>query len=241
MIPILVKDLRGFFTSLTGYLVVGVFVTAMGLLVWVFPETSVLEYGYADLGTFFTVGPYLLIFLAPAVTMKSLAEEKRLGTFDLLLSKPIREWHLVLAKFMASLLVVWIALLPGWLYYATVHHLGSPPGNLDTPGFAGSFIGLMLLSSVYCAMGLWVSGITSNQIVAFVGAAFLCFLSFQGFQSVATLFDTSVSEFIRSLGLMYHYESMGRGLLDTRDVLYFFSVIGAFLVLTKTTLNSRLW
>jgi ABC-2 type transport system permease protein len=241
MIPVLVKDLRGFFSSMTGYLVIGVFVTAMGLLVWVFPETSVLEYGYADLGAFFSVGSYLLIFLVPAVTMKSLAEEKRMGTLDLLLSKPMREWHLVLAKFIASLLVVWIALLPGWLYYATVHYLGNPAGNLDAPGFAGSFIGLMLLSSAYCSIGVWVSGITSNQIVAFAGAAFLCFIGFQGFESVATLFDSSLSVSIRSLGLMFHYESMGRGLLDSRDVFYFFSVIGLFLVLTKTTINSRLW
>ncbi len=241
MIPVLLKDVRGFFNSLTAYLVIGVFLSATGLLVWVFPETSVLEYGYADMTAFFTVSPFVFVFLIPAVTMRSFAEEKKSGTLDLLLSKPVKEWSLVMAKFFSSLLLLVVSLVPTTIYYFTIVSLGSPPGNLDTPGIIGSYLGLVLLGAAFCAIGVWSSSLTSNQIIAFVLAAFSCFVLYQGPDSVAVLLDSGFSLSLKQMGMLEHYDSMGRGMIDSRDVLYFLSVVTLFLLLTKTVISSRRW
>lgn len=242
MIQVLTKEFNSFLNSLIAYVVIGVFLVGIGLLMWVFPETSVLEYGYADMDTLFSLGPYVLIFLVPAITMRSFAEEKKAGTMELLFTKPLTDWEIIFGKFFACLLLVWIALLPTVIYYFSISALGNPVGNIDTPGVIGSYIGLGLLGGVFCAIGILASSITPNQIVAFIIAAFLCFILFTGFNSVATLgLWSGQALFIRQLGLLEHYESLSKGLIDSRDLLYFLSVIFIMLAFTKLIVGSRQW
>jgi ABC-2 type transport system permease protein len=236
------KEFNSFLNSLIAYVVIGVFLTGMGLLMWVFPETSVLDYGYADMDTLFSLGPYVLIFLIPAITMKSFAEEKKAGTMELLLTKPLSDWQIILGKFLAGFALVLFALIPTFLYYYSVFLLGNPVGNIDTPGIMGSYIGLTLLAGVFCAVGILASSLTANQIVAFILAAFLCFILFTGFESVSALSTAAGNALLlKQLGISYHYDSLSKGLIDSRDVLYFLSVIFLMLSITKLILGSRQW
>jgi ABC-2 type transport system permease protein len=242
MLQVLTKEFNSFLNSLIAYMVIGVFLVVMGLLVWVFPETSVLEYGYADMETLFSVGPYVFVFLIPAITMRSFAEEKKAGTMELLFTKPLRDWDIILGKYLASFLLVLFALIPTIVYYYSLYRLGNPAGNLDTPGIIGSYIGLAMLAASFCAVGIFSSCITPNQIVAFIVASFLCFLLFTGFESISTLSFWSANALqVKQLGILYHYESMSRGLIDTRDIVYFLSVIFLMLSITKLILGSRQW
>ena len=242
MIRIFAKEFNGFLNSLIAYVVIGVFLTAMGLLIWVFPETSVLDYGYADLDTLFSMGPYVFIFLVPAITMKSFAEEKKLGTLELLLTKPLSDWQIIIGKFIAAFALVLVALIPTWIYYYSVYRLGNPVGNIDTAGVVGSYLGLALLGGVFCSVGILASSLTTNQIVAFILAAFLCFILYSGFDSLSSMAGGSSSVLlIRQLGIIYHYEAMSKGLVDSRDLVYFGSVMAILLLLTKITLGSRQW
>lgn len=242
MIQIIVKEFNGFLNSLIAYVVIGVFLTGMGLLMWVFPETSVLDYGFADMDTLFSLGPYVFIFLIPAITMRSFAEEKKAGTMELLLTKPLTDWDIILGKFVASFLLVIIALVPTTIYYFSIHALGNPIGNIDTPGVIGSYVGLALLGGVFCSIGIVASSITTNQIISFILAAFLCFILFTGFESLAALNMWSANTLvIKQFGILYHYESLSKGLIDSRDLLYFISVGALMLVVTKTILSARSW
>lgn len=242
MISILSREFNGFLNSLIAYMVIGVFLTAIGLLMWVFPETSVLEYGYADMDTLFSLAPYVYIFLIPAITMKSFAEEKRGGTMELLLTRPLSDWDIILGKYFASFLLVVFSILPTLVYYFSIRALGDPVGNVDTSGVIGSYIGLILLGGVFCSVGIFASSITPNQIVAFIVAAFLSFLLFSGFDSLSALNTWSAWVLvIKQFGILYHYESLGKGLIDSRDLIYFFSVAFMFLLLTKTVIGSRSW
>jgi ABC-2 type transport system permease protein len=242
VIQVLTKEFNSFLNSLIAYVVIGVFLTGMGLLMWVFPETSVLEYGYADMDTLFSLGPYVFIFLIPAITMRSFAEEKKSGTMELLLTKPLTDWDVILGKFFACFLLVLVALLPTVIYYFTIGALGNPTGNIDTPGVIGSYIGLALLGGVFCSVGMVASSITSNQIVSFILAAFLCFILFTGFESIATLNVWSANALlIKQFGVLYHYDALSKGLIDSRDVIYFVSVGAFMLMISKTVLSSRSW
>lgn len=242
MIRVLAKEFNSFLNSLIAYVVIGVFLTGIGLLMWVFPETSVLDYGYADMDTLFSLGPYVFIFLIPAITMRSFAEERKSGTMELLLTKPLTDWDIVLGKFLACFLLVLFALIPTIIYYFSISSLGNPSGNIDTPGVIGSYIGLALLAGVFCSVGIVASSITSNQIVAFILAAFLCFLVFSGFESMSTLnVWSSNTLLIKQFGILYHYEALSKGLIDSRDVIYFISVGGLMLLVSKTILSSRSW
>lgn len=242
MLHVLRKEFNSFLNSLVAYLVMGAFLTGIGLLMWVFPETSVLEYGYADMDTLFSYGPYVLLFLIPAVTMRSFAEEKKGGTLELLMTKPLSDWQIVLGKYLACFVLVMFALIPTLIYYYSIRQLGSPPGNIDTPGVVGSYIGLSLLGGVFCAIGVFASSLTANQIVSFILAAFLCFIVFSGFNSLASLEIWSGNVLlIRQLGLLYHYDALSKGLIDTRDVIYFVSVVFVFLLLTRTMVGARSW
>lgn len=242
MIQILVKEFNGFLNSLIAYIVIGVFLTAMGLLMWVFPETSVLDYGFADMDTLFSLGPFVFIFLIPAITMRSFAEEKRGGTLELLFTKPLTDWDIILGKYLASFLLVVVSVLPTLVYYFSVIALGNPPGNLDTPGIIGSYVGLILLGGVFCSVGILASAMTPNQIVAFITAAFLCFILFTGFDSLAALPALSVYSIqVKQLGMVYHYDSLSKGLIDLRDVVYFISVAAVMLFITKFIVSARSW
>jgi ABC-2 type transport system permease protein len=242
MIQILTKEFNSFLNSLIAYVVMSVFLVSIGLLTWVFPETSVLDYGYADMFTFFSVSPYVLLFLVPAITMRSFAEEKKTGTIELLLTKPLTDWDIIIGKYLACFYLVLISILPTILYYFSIVALGNPVGNIDSSSVIGSYIGLILLAAVFCSVGIFSSAITNNQIISFIVAAFLCYLFFAGFDSIA-LFDVwrNSALFIKQLGIQYHYESLSRGMIDSRDVLYFLSLVGLMLLLTRTTLRSGSW
>jgi ABC-2 type transport system permease protein len=227
------KEINSFFNSLIAYIVMGAFLVAVGLIVWVFPDTSVLNYGYADLGTFFALTPYVLLFLIPAVTMRSLAEESRNGTLELLLTKPLSDRSLVLGKFLANWLLVALTLLPTLLYYLSVYWLGNPPGNIDSAAVAGSYLGLLLLSGVLVAMGLWASSLNDNQIVAFVLGVFLGFVWYVGFGALTQLLGSSgLAQVFSWVALDAQYQALGRGLVDSRNVVYLLSLTAFFLFLT---------
>ncbi|MBR0072356.1 MAG: gliding motility-associated ABC transporter permease subunit GldF [Bacteroidales bacterium] len=233
------KELGSFFSSLMGYLTIFVFLLLNGLMLWVFrSDFNILDYGFADLGPFFLVSPFLFLFLIPAITMRMFAEEKRSGTMELLLTKPISDITIIAAKFLAGLTLALLALLPTIVYYITVYHIADPVGNVDSGAVFGSYIGLLLLAAVFVSIGLFASVITKNQIVAFIVAIVLCFFCYLGFE---TLYQMSGSLFVKSLGIRHHYESVSRGVIDTRDVLYYLSVIVIFLTFTYLALQSRKW
>jgi len=243
MISLLKKEIRTFLSSLIGYVVICVFLLITGLFMWIFPgDSNILDMGYANIDTLFFISPWVFMFLIPAVTMRSFAEEKRAGTIELLFTKPLTDTQIILAKYFAGLLLVVIALIPTLIYFITVYSLGNPVGNIDTGGTWGSYIGLLLLAAGYVAIGIFASSITNNQIVSFLVAAMLCFFMFTGFQSLGS-FDLfgSLDDFIMKLGIQDHYSSLSRGLIDSRDVVYFFALIAIFILLTKTVLGSRKW
>lgn len=242
MLSILNKEINGFFSSLVAYITIGVFLLVLGLFLWVFPDSSILDYGYAGLDSLFSIAPYLFMFLIPAITMRSLAEEKKEGTFELLATRPLTDWQIVLGKYFASLLMVLIALLPTIVYYITVYKLGVAEGNVDTGAVIGSYIGLFLLGASFVAIGIFASSLTNNQIIAFTVAVFLSFITFSGFDSVSRILSLqSFETYITALGINEHYESISRGVLDTRDLVYFISFVSLFLVVTKTKLGGRKW
>lgn len=239
MIQVFKREFRGYLSSLIAYMVIGVFLTGIGLLTWVFPETSVLDYGYADLDTLFSMAPYVFIFLIPAITMKSFAEEKKMGTLELLLTKPLSDGDVVLGKFFAAFALVLVALLPTIIYYFSISSLGNPAGNIDTAAVIGSYIGLILLAAIFCSIGVLASALTTNQIVAFMVAAFFCFIFYTGFDSVSSFAGNSAL-LVKQLGILYHYESLSKGLIDSRDVIYALSLTGLLLLATKIVVGSRL-
>jgi len=243
VLSLLKKEISDFLSSLIGYLVIAVFLTAVGLFMWVFPiDINVLNSGYANLDALFTLGPWVFLFLCPAVTMRLFAEENRTGTMEMLMTKPLTDWQIIFAKFLAGWVLTIIAIIPTLIYFYSVFKLGSPEGNLDVGGIAGSYIGLIFLAGAYVAIGLFATSTTNNQIVSFIIAVFLSFFMFIGFDSVSGFIPMGAAEqaFI-NLGINEHYISMSRGVIDTRDLLYFFSLIAAFLLFSKTRLESRKW
>jgi len=243
MLTLLRRELNSFLSSLIGYVVIIVFLIAIGLFMWVFPgESNVLDTGYAGINTLFIIAPWVFMFLVPAVTMKVFSEEKRLGTIELLFTLPLSDIQIILAKYFASLLLVLFSLVPTLVYFISVYYLGNPVGNMDLGGTWGSYIGLFFLGSGFVAIGVFASSISDNQIIAFIVAFFLSFLCFTGFESLATLNSFSgIDSTIINLGIQHHYVSMSRGVLDTRDILYFISIATLFLLLTKFVLSSRKW
>lgn len=243
MLSILKKEINAFFSSLIGYVVMGVFLVLMGLVMFVFPDYSVLDGNYASLDTLFGIAPMIFMFLIPAVTMRTLAEEQQSGTIELLVTRPVSDWQIIMAKFLASLILVIFTLIPTVLYYITVYNLGAPKGNLDSGGIFGSYIGLVFLAAAFVAIGVFASSLTNNQIVAFVLATFLSFFVYLafGFLSRLPVFYGKIDDVVQSFGIEYHYNSMSRGVLDTRDVVYFVSLIALFLAATTLSLGRRKW
>ena len=237
MLAILKKEINSFFASPIGYLVIAIFLLLNGLFLWVFKgEFNILDNGFADLSTFFLLAPWILIFLIPAVTMRSFSDEKKQGTLELLLTKPISTLQLVLGKYLGALLLIIIALLPTLLYVYTVYQLGNPMGNLDFGSTLGSYFGLLFLVAAYTAIGVFASTISDNQIVAFIVAVFLCLFFYIGFEGIA---DVISSNTVEQLGMNAHYKSMSRGVLDTRDLIYFLSVTILFIALTKFNIKKQ--
>lgn len=242
MLAILYKEIAGFFSSLVAYITIAAFLVVTGLFLWVFPESSILDYGYAGLDSFFNISPYIFMFLIPAVTMRSLAEERKDGTFELLVTQPVTDWDILLGKFFASLLIVILSLLPTLLYYITVYQLGVVKGNVDSGAVIGSYIGLILLGSAFVSIGLFASSLGKNQIIAFTIAVFLSFLLFSGLDSFSQVLSLRPFDGILiNLGINQHYQSISRGVLDTRDLFYFLSLDAVFLLITKIILSARKW
>lgn len=224
-----------------GYLVVGIFLVVCGLFLFVFSGSyNILDNGFADLSPFFNLAPWIFIFLIPAITMKSFSEEKRQGTMELLLTKPIGLWDLVWGKYLGAFFLAAIALIPSILYVFTINQLGEPQGNFDVGATLGSYFGLFLLAASYTAMGIFASALSQNQITAFIVAVFLCFLSFFAFEGLSNYQIFGESAYgIEYLGISFHYKSMSRGVIDTRDIIYFLSLIILFVTLTYYKLQPQ--
>ncbi|MCW3787786.1 gliding motility-associated ABC transporter permease subunit GldF [Plebeiibacterium sediminum] len=237
------KEIASFFSSLTGYLVIGVFIIITGLFLWVIPgEMNILYGGYATLESLFYLAPWLYLFLVPAVTMRLFAEEKRTGTIELLYTRPLTELQVVLAKYLAGVTLVVISLLPTMIYFYSVVQLGNPVGNIDYGGTWGSFIGLFFLAAIYVSIGTFCSSLTDNQIVSFVLAVMLCFVFYYGFEALSQVFESNqIKNTIVFMGIDDHYQSISRGVIDSRDIIYFLSTISIITYATRLTLISKKW
>jgi ABC-2 type transport system permease protein len=246
MFTLLIKEIRSFLSSLIGYIAIGVFVTGIGTFMWLVSTESagsnVLENGFANIDPLFILAPWVYLFLIPAITMRSFSEEKKTGTIELLLTRPLTEMQIVLAKYLAGVSLVVISLLPTLIYYYSVHQLGYPKGNLDTGGMWGSYIGLLFLGAGFVSVGTFASAISENQVIAFIMALLLCFITYVGFDfiSASGVFG-KYDSFVKGLGMNQHYVSMSRGVIDTRDIIYFLSIICVFNFLSKIVLQSRKW
>lgn len=223
------KEIYAFFGSLTGYLILALFLVALGLIVWVFPDSSVLEFGYADLEVLFSYTPYVFTFLIPAISMRTIAEERKTGTWELLRTSPLSLVKIILAKYLALLALIILAVLPTLLYAYSVAQLGSPPGNLDWAGFMGSWIGLLMIGAVFAAVGLFASALTSQQVVAFVLGVFFCFVLYFGFTALADLLSGNAAYWIEEISLSFHYINLSRGVVDGKDVFFLLTMIWVFL------------
>jgi len=241
MLSLFIKEINSFFSSLTGYLIVIVYLVANSLFLWVLPGYyNVFDNGQASLEPLFVLSPWLFLFLVSAVTMKSFAEEKRTGTLEILLTKPLSELQIAVAKYAASICLVIFAILPTLVFYYSVYQMGTPHGNIDTGGTLGSYIGLFFLASIYASIGILASSLTDNQIISFILAVVTSLVMYLGFDSLATMLPDSM-QWLSSLGINEHYKSMSRGILDTKDIFYFLGVDLIFIYLTQLVLQSRRW
>lgn len=243
MLTLLKKEINSFLSSLIGYITISVFLLVIGLFMWVLKtDSNVLENGYATLDTLFNTAPWVFLFLIPAITMRSFADEKKSGTIELLFTRPITDLQIVLAKYLAGFILVLFSLFPTLLYYYSIHMLGSPIGNVDTGGMWGSYIGLLFLGAAFVSIGVFASAVTDNQVIAFILSLFLCLFIYLGFDMLSAFpFLEGIDNLIIALGIDSHYASMSRGVIDTRDVIYFISLIAIFIFSTKTVLESRKW
>ncbi|HOI26759.1 MAG: gliding motility-associated ABC transporter permease subunit GldF [Paludibacteraceae bacterium] len=241
MLVLLKKEFGNFFASPMGYIVIGVFLVLTSLFLWVFPgEYNILDSGYANMDGLFILAPWLYLFLVPAVTMRLFAEEKRTGTIELLFTRPITKLSIVLSKYFAGVLLVLFSLAPTLIYFISVYLMGDPIGVMDVGGTWGSYIGLFFLAAIYVAIGLFASSLTDNQIISFIISAVLCFLFYYGFDLMSSMALSGTNEtFISSLGINSHYESMSRGVIDSRDVIYYLVVITIFVFATKEVLDRK--
>lgn len=245
MFTLLKREINSFLNSLIGYIVITVFLLAIGLFMWVFPgDSNVLDSGYANINTLFIIAPWVFMFLIPAITMRLFSDEKKSGTIELLLTRPLTDLEIILAKYFAGLLLVVFSVLPTLVYFFSIYDLGNPQGNIDTGGMWGSYAGLLFLGSGFVAIGIFSSAITENQIIAFITAVSLSFFCFIGFEFISSLDfaqTLGIENLILTLGINEHYISMSRGVLDTRDIIYFLSITTLFILLTRIVLESRKW
>ncbi|HBN03123.1 MAG TPA: gliding motility-associated ABC transporter permease subunit GldF [Bacteroidetes bacterium] len=242
MYSIFKKEIRSFLSSLIAYVVIIVFLLLNGLFTWVFADGNVLTLGYANLDVLFYMAPWIFIFLISAITMRAISEEIKQGTYEILGTKPLTDLSIILGKYFAAVVLVFFAIVPTFIYFYSIYQLGLPKGNIDVGATWGSYIGLILLGACYAAIGLFASAITPNQIVAFIFSMVLCFFFYVGFQQLSNLnLFGSNDSIVQSVGIQYHYDSISRGVVDTRDLVYFGSLITFFLGLTYLTLDSRKW
>ncbi|MEO9021443.1 MAG: gliding motility-associated ABC transporter permease subunit GldF [Ginsengibacter sp.] len=240
MISIAKKELHQFFSSLTGYITIILFLIVNALYLFVLKDSNIFDFGYATLLSFFELAPWIFIFLIPALTMRSFSDEYKSGTFETLQTRPLTRWQIVWGKYIAVITVIIIALIPTLLYVITIHSL-SASGDIDTGAITGSYIGLFLLASVFAAISIWCSSLTSNAVIAFLLSAFACLILYFGFSAISQLpvFTGNADYYIEMLGINFHYQSISRGVVDTRDVVYFFSIIFLFLFATQKNLHKK--
>ena len=244
MFALLRKEINSFLGSVIGYVVIVVFLTITGLFAWILPGTdfNIVESGYATLDSLFILAPWVFMFLIPAITMRSFAEEIKTGTIELLLTKPFTDFQIVAAKYFSGILLVLFALLPTLVYYAIVNYLASPAGNLDHGGIRGSYLGLFLLGSAYVSIGIFASCISNNQIISFIIAVLLTFVFHVGFDFLSTIsYNEGLNYILSQLGMNAHYASLSRGVIDTRDAVYFLSLTLLFLSSARLILEKRKW
>lgn len=239
ILTILRKEVAAFFNSLIAYMVISVFLIGVGLFFWVF-EYNVLESGYASMDALFEIGPYFFLFLVPSITMRSFSEEVKTGTMEFLITKPLTDWQIILGKYFAAIFLVFFSLLPTIIYFLTIYLLGNPVGNIDTGATIGAYIGLFFLGSIFAAIGVLTSSLTDNQIIAFISGVFLCFFFFMAFEFMAGVKALDgINSFLIKLGIQDHYRSISRGVIDTRDFIYFISFVSIALIGTKMSLNAK--
>ncbi len=240
MFSICKKELNQFFSNLTGYIAIILFLLINGIFLFMLQDSSIFEYGYANLDKFFELAPWVLMFLIPAISMRSFSEEFKTGTFEILQTKPLTAWQIVLGKYLSVLIIVLFVILPTLLYIVTIKFL-SASGNIDTGGITGSYLGLFLLSAVFAAISLCCSSFTNNAVVAFLISAFVCLILYFGFNAISKLpvLQGNADYYIEMLGIDFHYRSISRGVLDTRDLVYFISLIFLSLFVTVKKLRKR--
>jgi len=244
VIALLRKEINSFLGSIIGYVVIVVFLAVTGLFAWILPGTdfNIVQSGYATLDSLFILAPWVFMFLIPAITMRSFAEENKSGTIELLLTKPFSDMQIVAAKYFAGLLLVLFSLLPTLVYYIILNYLAAPVGNLDHGGIRGSYIGLFFLGSAYVAIGIFASAVSANQIVSFIVAVLIAFFFHAGFDFLSNLTASSSVNFILSqLSMSAHYSSLSRGVIDSRDAVYFITLTVFFMLLSKFILEKRKW
>jgi len=243
MRSIFIKEINSFFSSIVGYVAILAFLIFCGLFFWVIPDTSILDFGYATLDKYFEMAPWFLMLLIPAITMRSFADEFKVGTIEWLATKPLKDTDVILGKYFAALGLVVFAILPTLIYVFTIDSLSAIKDNIDTGGIAGSYIGLFLLAASFTAIGIYSSSLTGNQIVGFLIALFANFILYTGFESLSQLpaFSAGIDYYLSMIGMSFHYTSISRGIIDSRDVIYFVSLIILFIALTKLSLNRRTW
>ncbi|MEN9339992.1 MAG: gliding motility-associated transporter permease subunit GldF [Bacteroidota bacterium] len=243
MIYILRKELHSFFSSLVGYMAIIVFLLVCGFFMWVVPNANLLDYGYASLDKFFAFAPWVMMFLLPALTMRSFADEFKGGTIEILSTLPLKESQIILGKFFASFILVIFSILPTLLYVYTLSRLSLVADNLDSGGIFGSYVGLLFLSAAFTAVGIFCSSLTSNQVIAFLIAIFANFILFAGFETISKMpvFGNGIDYIISQIGMQFHYTSISRGVLDTRDIIYFLSLVVVFIMATRHSLQKRKW
>ncbi|MCL6525058.1 MAG: gliding motility-associated ABC transporter permease subunit GldF [Thermoflavifilum sp.] len=236
------KEISQFLSHLVGYIFLIIFWVICGLFLFIFPDTSLLNAGYATLDELFNLAPWFFLLLVPAITMRSFAEEYSRGTMELLFTKPLTYTQIILGKYLACLALLCIALIPTVMYYMTIRHFTDPSIALDNGGIAGSYIGLFLLGSSFAAIGIWTSSLSGNTIAAFLLAVFVSFLFYFGFDTLSHLpvWQGTLDYYVQMIGIAFHYQSISRGAIDTRDLIYFLSVIFFFLYLTYLNLKYRL-
>lgn len=239
MFAICKKELRQFFSSLTGYLAIIIFLLLSSLFLFVFPDSNLFDYGYATLEPFFELAPWILLLLIPAITMRSFADEFKAGTYEILATRPLGKWQIIGGKYLASLIIVVIALLPTFLYVITIKSLSTD--GIDSGGIAGAYIGLTFLSAAFTAIGICCSSFTHNAVVAFLSSTFTCFILYNGFTALSGIpsLQGGWDYFIEMIGIDFHYRSLSRGAVDSRDMIYFLSIIALFLLITRKKLLTR--
>jgi ABC-2 type transport system permease protein len=245
MYALFTKEIKSFFGSLIGYVIIGVFLIANGIFLWVIPSSdnaNIIDSGLATLEPLFAMAPWLYLLLIPAMTMRSMADEKMLGTLELIVTKPISDLQIILAKYFANLTILFLSLLPTIVYFFTVYNYGAQKGNIDSGATLGSYIGLFLLGAIFIAIGIFSSSVTKSQIISLIIAIILSIFCYMGFEYISELnFFGEYALLVDQMGISYHYYSVSQGQIDSRDVVYYLSAIVFFILLTKLVLSERKW